>query len=105
MKIILSPSRRDAPLELIRSGDRLTLNGEAFDFSPLREGATLPAEAIDSDWFVGPVERIGGVLHVMLTLPHGARAPQETLFPEPITLDGDGPVELPPYTTETRDAD
>jgi hypothetical protein len=100
MKITFSPIRGDTPLELSRSGDTLTINGEVFDFSPLPEGATLPPEVIAGDGFAGPVERIGGVLHVALRLPHGANAPQETLFPVPITLTGDGPVALPPYEME-----
>jgi len=102
MKIRFTP-RRDTPLELSRSGDTLIIDGETFDFSPLADGATLPAEAIDSDWFTAPVERIDGVLHVTLTLPHGANAPDETRFPAPITLTGDGPVSLPPYEMETTD--
>jgi hypothetical protein len=105
MQITLSPARRDMPLTLSRNGDALTLNGEVFDFTPLPEGATLPHEAIASDWFAGPVERVGGTLRLTLVLPHGANAPQETLFPAPLTLTGDGPLTLPPYATETPDAD
>ena len=41
MKIILSPMRRDAQLTLSKSGDLLTLNGEAFDFSGLPNGAQV----------------------------------------------------------------
>ena len=100
MKLTFSPTRSDTAMELSRSGDVLTINGEVFDFSPLPEGATLPPEAIAGDWFAGPVERIGGTLHVALRLPHGTNAPQETLFPAPITLTGDGPVALPPYEME-----
>jgi hypothetical protein len=104
MQITLSPARRDARLDLSRNGDTLTINGEAFDFSPLPEGATLPAEAIASDWFAGPVERIDGVLHVALILSHGANAPEKTLFPAPLILAGDGPVSLPPFDAEEVDA-
>lgn len=104
MRLTFSPARRDITLELVRSGDSLTINGELFDFSPLPEGATLPPEAIQSAWFSGPVERAGGVLHVALVLPHGANAPQATLFPAPLTLTGDGPVSLPPHEIEEADA-
>jgi len=103
MQITLSPMRRTARLSLSRSGDTLTINGEDFDFSPLPEGATLPAEAIASDWFAGPVERTGGTLRLTLALPHGADAPQETLFPAPLALTGDGPVRLPAYEIEEAD--
>jgi hypothetical protein len=100
MKLTLSPTRRDERLSLIRTGDTLILNGEAFDFSELPDGATLPAKAIDSDWFYGPVERVGDVLHVALILPHGANAPQETLFPPALTLTNNGPVALPIHSPE-----
>ena len=105
MELKLTSQRRDTPLELIRSGDTLTINGEAFDFSELPGGATLPLEAIQSDWFAGDVHRIDGVLHVTLTLPHGANAPEETRFPAPMTLTGDGPVDLPPYEIEEETVD
>ena len=66
MQITLSPARRDTPLTLSRTGDALTINGEVFDFTPLPDGATLPREAIASDWFAGPVERVDGTLHLTL---------------------------------------
>jgi hypothetical protein len=97
MRITFSPVRRELALRLHRVGDVLTLNGEIFDFSPLPEGALLPAEAIDSEWFIGPVERIDGELHLRLILPHGSRAPGETRFPAPVTVTADGPVPLPPF--------
>lgn len=103
MQIKLLPMRCDDRLELGRNGDTLAINGEVFDFSPLPEGATLPVEAIESDWFAGPVERTGGELRLTLILSHGANAPQETLFPAPLTLTGDGPVSLPPYEVEETD--
>lgn len=105
MQITFSPMRRDSRLTLARSGDSLTINGEAFDFSPLPEGATLPREAMDCEWFAGPVERVAGVLHLSLILPHGPNPPRETLTAEPVLLTRDGPVALPPYDLETPDAD
>lgn len=95
MRINLSPVRLDEELVVDREGDVLYLNGQEFDFSPLPDGATLPGEAIDSTWFAGPVERIDGELHLTLVLPHGANAPQETRFPEPLTVQDDGPLGLP----------
>ncbi|TYB83977.1 hypothetical protein [Oceaniovalibus sp. ACAM 378] len=103
MKLTFSPMRQDDRLNVTRSGDTLTINGEGFDLSVVPEGATLPAEAINSAWFGGPVERIGGVLNVTLILPHGANAPQETRHPAPFTLTGDGPVSLPTYDVEPTD--
>jgi len=97
MQITLTPQRRDDTLTLTRSGDVLTINGEAFDFTAIPEGGTLPRDAVACDWLAGDVTRSGGVLHLTLILPHGADAPQETLFPAALTLTGDGPVALPPY--------
>ncbi|RYJ63258.1 hypothetical protein [Pseudomonas songnenensis] len=95
MKIRLSPVRLDEILIVSRAGDVLTLNGQAFDFGPLPEGATLPAEAIDSEWIIGPVLRIDGELHLTLRLPHGPNPSQVVAFPEPIHVSEDGTVPLP----------
>jgi hypothetical protein len=47
----LVPQRRDAPLVAVKTGDVLTLDGEAFDYGPMQEGDVLPAIAIASDLF------------------------------------------------------
>ena len=95
MHITLSPVRLNETLAASRSGDVLTLNGVAFDFAPLPEGATLPAEAVDSPWIVAPVSRIDGELHLTLRLPHGPSPRQAVAFPVPINVTGDGPIVLP----------
>lgn len=95
MQITFSPFRSNRVLTLERAGDTLIVNGEAFNFAPLPEGGKLPREAIENMWFVGPVERIGGVLHMTLMLPFGADAPEAARFPEPITVIEDGPIVLP----------
>jgi|SRR5690554_296921 len=95
MKITLIPQRRDDTLEVSAQGDALTVNGKSFDFTQLPEGATLPANAIDSDWFCGPVERINGELHIQLLLPHGPNPVDAVAYPAPILVSEDGPVELP----------
>jgi hypothetical protein len=92
--------RHDGTIALSRKGDTLIVNGEAFDFAPLPEGGQLPAAAIASPWFAGPVQRLGGVLHLTLILPHGVPAPQATLFPLPVTAAKDGPIMLPHRTLE-----
>lgn len=95
MYITLSPIRMDETLTAARTGDVLTLNGEAFDFGPLPEGATLPAEAIDSEWIVGPVSRIDGDLHLTLRLPHGPNQSKAVAFPRPLVVMVDGEIDLP----------
>jgi hypothetical protein len=103
MHITLSPARMESPLTLSKSGDVLTINGEVFDFTPIPEGATLPRDAVDCDWLASDVTREGGDLHLTLILPHGAAAPVETLFPDPISDPADGPIPLPPYEEEAEE--
>jgi hypothetical protein len=105
MEITFLPIRMDAELALSRRGDSLTVNGEVFDFSPLEEGAILPADAISSDWFVGPVERRDGELHLTLLLPHGQDAPADARFPVPVRIAGDGAIVVPVRTGEQPKAD
>lgn len=106
MKIKLSPVRMDVQLLAEVSGDTITLNGVALDFSPLPEGGRLPAAAIINQWVLGDVERVDGEICLTLVLPHGSRAPLETRFPAAYTVPmtvGDGPVPLPPYDATPAD--
>ena len=95
MKINLSPQRRDDTLTVTKQGDTLTINGTAYDFSVVPDGATLPKGATDCAWLASDVERIDGVLHLTLLLPHGANASQAARFPQPIINPADGVLELP----------
>lgn len=95
MIINFVPQRRDDALTLEKQGDMLLVNGAPYDFSPLPEGATLPAEAMSAEWFCGPVERINGEIHLALILPHGANPSQSVAFPEPLAVTEDGDIEVP----------
>jgi hypothetical protein len=95
MKITLSPQRRDDSLQVIKSGDTLTINGTAYDFSVVPDGATLPRDAVDCPWLASDVERIDGVLHLTLLLPNSATASEAARFPAPIINPADGALELP----------
>ncbi|ASA29519.1 hypothetical protein RZC90_006653 [Pseudomonas aeruginosa] len=99
MIITLSPyvvlPGSDEHLMLSRDGDVLTVNGQSFDFTPLPEGSELPAEAIGSEWFAGPVVRREGRLEFSLRLPLTDGASAAARFPEPMLIEADGPVELP----------
>ncbi|MCR9274397.1 MULTISPECIES: hypothetical protein [unclassified Mameliella] len=103
MQITLSPVRREGRPSIERNGDSLIIDGETFDFSGVPEGATLPADAVASEWVVGPVERIGGSLHLTLALSHGANAPAATLFPAPLAPTN-GAIILPPYEEVQEEA-
>lgn len=100
MKISWTPVRADTALIVSKQGDALTINGEVFDFAPLENGATLPRAAVICEWLASDVERINGEIHLTLLLPHGATAPEETRFPQPTTMAGDGPVPVPPYSSQ-----
>ncbi|RUD98260.1 hypothetical protein [Pseudomonas aeruginosa] len=99
MIITLSPYAplpgSDEHLSLSRAGDVLTVNGQPFDFTPLPDGGELPAEAIGSEWFAGPVVRRDGLLELSLRFPLVDDASAAARFPEPLLIDTDGPVELP----------
>lgn len=101
MIINLSPVRMDQQVAVSKTGDALIVNGEVFDFSPMTDGASLPSEAINSNWFVDQVERVNGELVLTLALPHGQNAPETTRFPQPISMAADGPVALPIYDLPT----
>lgn len=105
MKIKLSAVRMDEQLTASVSGDVLTVNNQVLDFSPLLEGASLPSEAVDTEWLQGNIARINGEIHLTLLFPHGANAPYETRFPTafetPITV-LEGEVPLPPYDSEVQ---
>lgn len=94
MKLEFSPVRSEAVLTASVSGDVLTVNGEAFDFSALPEGATLPRDAVLGDWLASDVERRAGEVCLTLFLPHGSNPPPETAFPAAVVVSG-GPVPVP----------
>ena len=96
MKIYLSPIRGEEKLALKVLGDTLVANGQALDFADIAEAAPHPARAFGCPWLTGEVRRVAGEIHVTVILPHGANAPDETLFPQPIEA-SDGVVTLPPY--------
>ncbi|SER03916.1 hypothetical protein [Thalassovita taeanensis] len=100
MKITLIPQRRNEVLDLSRSGDTLTINGETFDLSGIPEGASLPRDAVSCDWLASDIERVDGTLRLSLILPHGATAPDAATFPTPITVTEDGPIDLPTHSIE-----
>lgn len=95
MQLTFTPQRSDESLELERSGNALIINGQPFDFAELADGEVLPAEAVNSPWVIGDVTRTNGELQLMLLLPLGAEASAAACFPPPLSVQADGPVELP----------
>lgn len=104
MNINLSPQRRDDSLAVSVSGDVLSINGEAFDFSQMVDGDTLPASAIESEWFVDQVNKIGNDIFVTLILPLPANYSHAQAFPAPLFNLPNGPVAFPqPLPASTED--
>lgn len=101
MKINLSPQRRDDTLSMSRAGAVLTINGEAFDFSAMSAGDTLPLGAVKSSWFVGPVDNVDGELEMTIILPLPFNYSPEQAFPQPLIDVPDGPVLLPQSLPES----
>ncbi|GGA65788.1 hypothetical protein [Pelagibacterium lentulum] len=96
MHISFSPQRRDDTLTLERTApNRLRINGELFNFSPMEDGDVIEAGTVPCDWIVGPVEKIDGEVRLTVRLPHGPSPSQAVAFPEPITVTEDGPIAVP----------
>lgn len=95
MIIKLCPQRRDDSLVVSKRSDVLTINGERFDFRELPEGAVLPSSAVDCDFVLGDITRVGGDLVITLLLPCGPEATDSANFPFDIVNPPDGNVSLP----------
>lgn len=99
MRINLSPMRplpgQDETLTIIKTGDMLTVNGEAFDLSGIPEGGTLPAGVVPCEWISGAIERVNGELRLTLVLPHGPNPSEAVAFPAPLIDPPDGDLVLP----------
>ncbi|TPN16254.1 hypothetical protein FJ973_06055 [Mesorhizobium sp. B2-1-3] len=95
MRISFSPQRRDEELVLEKTGDRIRINGELFNFNGLAEGDTIKRENIPGEFFAGDVTKIDGEVHIVLTLPHGPNPSQSVAFPADIVVTADGPIAVP----------
>ena len=108
MKIKFTPIRMDEQLTAsVVNADKIILNGEELDFTPLLEGETIESSDVGNKWVSGTVSRTDGELYITLVVPHGHNAPYETRFPTafetPITV-LEGEVPLPPYDSEVQEA-
>jgi hypothetical protein len=95
MNITLTPQVRHDSLTLSKSGDILTINGIAFDFSFIEEGDVLPNDAVECDLLVSDVTRTDGAIVLTLLLPIKNTSSDAAKFPEPILNAPDGDIEVP----------
>lgn len=99
--IQFSPVRDDnLPLLTVSvSGEAITVNGIDYDFSPLKDGDTLPASAVPSDYFLSTVQKVGDDISVTLLMPYRVNAPEYVTFPDPV-IASDGEVIVPTMRME-----
>ncbi len=107
MKISLSPQRRDDTLIVEKTGDKLRINGDLFNFGPLPDGAIIPAGVTPCDWIVGPLSRVNGEINLTLILPTGPTPSNAVAFPSPLDNVADGVLALPvdPSSEESANVD
>ena len=90
MKVSFSPQRRDDNLVVEINAEIVKINGKAFDLSVIPNGATLPASATGSEYFIDEISRVNNVLVFTLLLPHGANPPRAIAWPEAVKKTPDG---------------
>lgn len=96
MRISFTPKRSDAVLTVSKSGEKLTINGDEFDFTDMPDGATIPAREVPCAWIGDyPIERIDGSLCLTLILPIGPNPSQAVAFPVDLIDPPDGLLDIP----------
>jgi|TARA_B110000908_G_C10141539_1_gene397020 hypothetical protein len=95
MNITLTPQVRPDSLTLSKSGDILTINGDAFDFSFIEEGDVLPQDAVECPLLASDVTRTDGALVLSVILPIKNTSSEAARFPAPILNAPDGDIEVP----------
>ena len=95
MNITLSPQVRTGNLTLSKSGDVLTINGDAFDFSFIEEGDVLPKNTVECPLLASDVTRTDGALVLTLLLPIKNTSSDAAKFPAPILNAPNGAIEVP----------
>ena len=95
MNITLTPQVRPDSLALSKSGDILTINGDAFDFSFIEEGDVLPQDAVECPLLASDVTRTDGALVLTVILPIKNTLSEAAKFPAPILNAPDGDIEVP----------
>ena len=90
LTIKFSPVRSDkGQLTASLAGKVLTVDGVAYDLDLVPDGATVEHEVLQG------LTRTGDDFELTLTLPHGAKAPEATRFPVPVTVTVDGDIDVP----------
>ena len=92
LTIKFSPVRSDAgQLTASLAGKVLTVDGIAYDLDLVPDGASVEHEVLQG------LTRTGDDFELTLTLPHGAKAPEATRFPQPVSVMVDGDIDVPVF--------
>ena len=99
VNIKFHPTRSDTmpQLDVSVKGDVVTINGEVFDFSPLKDGDSLPRAATGSEHFVGVITKTGEDLNIELLMPYRWTEDSNILFPVDLSIKS-GTVKVPTDT-------
>ena len=88
----LSPVRTDRkPLAANYAAPILTLDCIDYDLSEIPDGASIRHPILMDG------SRDGEDYELTIRFPHGANAPEEARFPDPVVVSVDGPIDLPAY--------
>lgn len=82
-------------LTLEVSKDVLTVNGVDLDFTPLKDGDMLSANAVGHDSVLGVVSRVEGDIQITLQMPYRQGSPEFVKYPDPVIVSEDGKVKVP----------
>lgn len=95
--IKFTPQSSDAKLEMSKTGETLTINGVDADFSDMPDGADYPAESIESDFVLGGISKVDGVVHMTIIMPyiHTDDIPESVSYPSGVFVEQDGRISLP----------
>ena len=92
LTIKFSPVRSDkGQLTASLSGKVLTVDGVAYDLNLVPDGATVEHDVLKE------LTRTGDDFELTLTLPHGAKAPEATRFPQPVMVTANGDIDVPVF--------
>lgn len=96
MHLSLSPIRGlpgQPETSIAVTGDVLTYDGVAYDLSPVPEGGQATPDGEHP--FIGPIRRIGGVIHATIGVMLGDTAQFDQPDSPWVIPDADGPVTIP----------
>lgn len=103
MKITFVPQLSDAVLELNKSGDILTINGDELDFSDLPEGGEYPVGSINNPHVLGGVSRNNGHVELSIILPFSNIFWSGASKSHVCFVNSDGPIDMPSGRNTSKD--